>query len=57
MPVHQLSQLAGYKQFTHSSNNMWQVGNPTHGKRQKGVNCYTTVEYTTDSVTCYAWYI
>ncbi len=30
---------------------------PLRGKPQKGINCYTTVEYTADSVTHYARYI
>ncbi len=36
------------------TNGIW--GNPIWGKSQKSVNCYTTAEYTADSVTGYAGY-
>ncbi len=41
--MHELGQLAGYKQFTDWSNNTWQMGKPTHGNPQKCVNWYTTI--------------
>ncbi len=46
----QLGQSASYKWFTDWSNNTWQVGNPTQGKPQRDVNCYTTAEYTANPV-------
>ncbi len=52
MLVHQLGQLAGYKQFTDWSNNTWQMGISHPGN--VSIVCYTIAEYRADSVTCYA---
>ncbi len=58
MPVHQLGQLAGYKRISDWSNNTWQMGNHTGGKPQKCViSCYTTAEYTSDTVTHYRGHV
>ncbi len=57
MPVHQLGQLEGYKQFSDWSNDAWQMGIPAQRNSLKGVNCYTTTEYTADPVSRFAGYI
>ncbi len=54
--MYQLGHLTGFKRFTDCSNKTWCMGNPTQGKLQKGINCYTTAEYTADPVTHYTEY-